>query len=143
MSYYNPEVKIALDELCSLKTAANCLSIVRKERDDAKAATAKASDECAEAIYKMKAELNAANEAAGKLRKELDEKSATIPAFPKMSEELAASFDRATKAINDAENPPPLVATPDREMILGVLKDIVHNVAVYFTKPQTTEEEPF
>lgn len=143
MSLYNPEVKIALDELCSLKTAANCLSIVRKERDDAKAATAKASDECAEAIYKMKAELNAANEAAEKLRKELDERSATIPAFPKMSEELAASFDRATKTVQNADNPPPLIASPDRSMILDTLKDIVHEVAVYFTKPTDETEEAY
>ena len=41
MSFYNPEVKIALDKLCDLKSAADCLSIVRKERDDAKAATAR------------------------------------------------------------------------------------------------------
>lgn len=143
MSLYNPEVKIALDELCSLKTAADCLSIVRKERDDAKAATAKASDECAEAIYKMKAELNAANEAAEKLRKELDERSATIPAFPKMSEELSASFDRATKTVQNADNPPPLIASPDRSMILDTLKDIVHEVAVYFTKPTDETEEAY
>lgn len=135
MSFYNPEVKIALDKLCDLKSAADCLSIVRKERDDAKAATAKVSDECAEAICKMKAELNAANEAAEKLRKELDERAATIPAFPKMSVELAASFDRATKTIQNADNPQPLIATPDRIMILDTLKDIIHEVAVYFTKP--------
>ena len=143
MRFYNPEVKIALDKLCALKSAADCLSIVRKERDDAKAATAKASDECAEAICKMKAELNAANEAAEKLRKELDERSATIPAFPKMSEELAASFDRATMTVQNADNPPPLIASPDRSMILDTLKDIVHEVAVYFTKPTDGIKESF
>ena len=143
MSFYNPEVKIALDKLCDLKSAADCLSIVRKERDDAQAVTAKANEECAEAICKMKAELNAANEAAEKLRKELDERSATIPAFPKMSEELAASFDRATKTVQNADNPPPLIASPDRSMILHALKDIVHEVAVYFTKPTGENEELF
>lgn len=143
MSLYNPEVKIALDELCSLKTAADSLSIVREECDNAKAATTKANEECAEAICKMKAKLNAANEAAEKLRKELDEMSATIPAFPKMSEELAASFDRATKTVQNADNPPPLIASPDRSMILDTLKDIVHEVAVYFTKPTDKNEEIF
>jgi hypothetical protein len=91
----------------------------------------------------MKAELNAANEAAEKLRKELDERSATIPALPKMSEKLAASFDRATITIKHTDNPPPLIAIPNKDMILDALKDIVHEVAVYFTSPTNGIEEIF
>ena len=33
MSLYNPEVKVELDALASMKSAADCLSIVRDERD--------------------------------------------------------------------------------------------------------------
>ena len=155
--YDEIKVNVSLGDIARVHSAANCFTIsdeqlskarndlsrLREECDDAKAATAKANEECAEAICKMKAELNAANEAAEKLRKELDERSATIPAFPKMSEELAASFDCATKTVQNADNPPPLIASPDRSMILDTLKDIVHEVAVYFTKPTGENEEIF
>lgn len=137
MSRFNTSVSVPLDDLCDMKQSADLYDFMKE--------TSEANDrKYRKTVEDLEARLAEANNAAGKLRKELDKKAAIAPeAFPKMSEDLAQSFDRATKAINDAENPPPLIATPNREMILGVLKDIVHNVAVYFTKPQTTEEEPF
>ena len=136
-SRFNPSVSIHLDDLCDMKQTADLYDYVKvkEEVNDRK---------YRKIVEDLETKLDAANKAATKLRKELDEKAAIAPeAFPEMSEDLAQSFNRATKAINDAENPPPLVATPNREMILGVLKDIVQNVAVYFNKPQPMEKYPF
>jgi DNA repair exonuclease SbcCD ATPase subunit len=113
------KVSLLLGDLSAIHCAANCLEFTNekleaREKRNADLAVecerlSKANEESAEAICKMKAELNAANEAAEKLRKELDERSATIQprAFsPLLHQKFANAKDVLHKI-------PPLVAYHD------------------------------
>lgn len=120
MSIYDDmKVSLSLGDLSTIHCAANCLEFTNKklqarEKRNADLAVecerlSKANEACAEAICKMKAELNAANEAAEKLRKELDERSAMIRARA-FSPLLHQKFENAKDTLHKI---PPLVAYND------------------------------
>ena len=116
MSIYNPNVSIRLDDLFSLKSAADCLPIVRNERDEIRAKYQKTENECAEAIYALKAELKKETEAADNLRKELDNLAKAKPiARP---DELSLLFkQRVANAAEVLKHLKPVVLNDDHDTI--------------------------